>query len=333
MRMQVKLAACAAALLVGIAILPAAQAQKVGTSSMQFLSVAPDARAMGVGTAYSALAAGAHALYWNPAGLTRTAGHSLAVDRVDWFLDAAHYGMAYGLYLGRWGHAGVHVYLADMGEFQETRVDHLGFVDQDGTQVYNPGLTGTTFSLQSWVVGLSYARSFTDRFSAGLTAKMAREDLWLASDNALLFDFGMTYETGYRSLRLGASVMNFGAPVSFGEDAYPVPLLFRIGGAMDVIGASGLIPVHEANRLTATFDLVQPNDYDQQWAAGLEYAFLGRISLRAGYQHNFDIASFSFGGGVYQPLGRLGVGFDYSYSSMAEAFGAVHRLGLTLSRD
>lgn len=333
MTRHVRLAACLVALLLGVAVVPVAYAQKVGTSSMQFLSVAPDARAMGVGTAYSAMAAGAHALYWNPAGLTRTTGHSLAIDRVDWFLDAAHYGLAYGLHLGRWGHAGVHAYLADMGDFQETRVDHLGFVNQGGTQVYNPGLTGTSFTLQSWVVGLSYARSFTDRFSAGLTTKMAREDLWLSSDNALLFDFGMTYETGYRSLRLGASVMNFGAPVSYGEDAYPVPLLFRIGGAVDMIGASGLIAASEGNRVTAAFDLIQPNDYDQQWAAGLEYTFLRRISLRGGYQHNFDIASFSFGGGVYQPLGRLGLGFDYAYSSMAEAFGAVHRLGLTLSRD
>lgn len=307
--------------------------QKVGTSSMQFLSVAPDARSMGVGTAYSAIAEGAHALYWNPAGLTRARSHSFALDRVDWFLDAAHYGLAYGLSLGSWGHAGVHFYMADMGEFQETRVDRLGFIDEGGTQVYNPGLTGTSFSLRSWVAGITYARAFTDRFSAGLTAKMAREDLYLADASAFLYDFGMTYETGYRSLRLGASVMNFGAPVSFGEDAYPVPLLFRLGGAVDVIGTGGLIPLHEANRLTATFDLIQPNDYDQQWAAGLEYAFFQRFIARGGYQHNFDIASYSFGVGIRQPVAFVRLGFDYSYSSMSEAFGAVHRLGLSLSKD
>lgn len=308
-------------------------AQKVGTSSMQFLSVAPDARSVGIGTAYIAMAEGARALYWNPAGLTRTAGHSLVIDRVDWFLDAAHYGAAYGVSLGSWGYAGAHFYMADMGDFQETRVDHLGFVDQGGTQVYNPGLTGATFSLRSWVLGLSYARAFTDRFSAGLTVKMAHESLWLSEADAFLFDFGMTYATGFRSLQLGASVMNFGAPVSFGEDSYPVPLRFRIGGAVDVIGSTGLISFREDSRLTASFDLIQPNDYDQQWAAGLEYAFLQRIFVRGGYQHNYDIASYSFGLGIRQPLGSLGVGFDYSYSSMSDAFGAVHRLGFSLSID
>ncbi len=323
----------AAAVVLGALLPSLALGQKVGTSSMQFLSVAPDARSMGVGTASSAIAEGAHALYWNPAGLVRTTGHSFALDRVDWFLDAAHYGMAYGRSLGSWGHAGVHFYLADMGEFQETRVDQLGFVDEGGTQVYNPGLTGSSFSLRSWVLGVTYARGFTDRFAAGLTAKMAREDLWLADARAFLFDFGMAYNTGYRSLRLGASVMNFGAPVSFAEDAYPPPLLFRLGGAVNVIGTDGLIPLHDANRLTATFDLIQPNDYDQQWAAGLEYAFLNRFFLRGGYQHNYDIASFSFGGGIRQPVAFVRLGFDYSYSSMTEAFGAVHRLGLLLSRD
>lgn len=307
--------------------------QKVGTSSMQFLSVAPDARAMGVGTAYNALAGGAHALYWNPAGLTRTSGHDLAVDRVDYFLDAAHYGVAYGASLGSFGHMGVHFYMADMGSFQETRVDHLGFVDQGGTQVYNPGLTGATFTLRSWVAGVSYARAFTDRFSAGLTAKLAREDLWLSDAQAFLFDFGMTYATGFRSLHLGASVLNFGAPVTYGEDAFPVPLLFRLGGAMDLLGAEALIAVSTGNRLTATFDVIQPNDYDQQWAGGMEYAFLERFFARAGYQHNHDIASYSFGIGLQQPIAFVRLGLDYSYSDMSEAFGAIHRIGISLSSD
>ncbi|MDE2731460.1 MAG: PorV/PorQ family protein [Bacteroidota bacterium] len=307
--------------------------QKVGTSSMQFLSVAPDARAMGVGTAYSALAAGAHALYWNPAGLTRASGHDLALDRVDYFLDAAHYGVAYGAALGSFGHLGVQFYLADMGSFQETRVDHLGFIDQGGGQVYNPGLTGATFTLRSWVAGLSYARAFTDRFSAGLTAKLAREDLWLADAQALLFDFGMTYATGFRTLRLGASVMNFGAPVTYGEDAFPVPLLFRLGGAMDLVGTEAPIAIGAGSRLTASFDVIQPNDYDQQWAAGMEYAFFERFIARAGYQHNHDIASYSFGIGLRQPLAIVRLGLDYSYSDMNEAFGAVHRIGISLSTD
>ena len=309
----------------------AAMAQKVGTSSMQFLSVAPDARAVGLGTAYVAMAEGAHALYWNPAGLAAAEGHSLALDRVDWFLDAAHYRVGYGINLGSFGHLGALFYLADMGQFEETRVDHLGFVDQGGTQVYNPGLTGNTFALRSWVFGLTYARNFTDQFSTGLSVKMAREDLWLANDTAILFDFGVAYATGFRTLRLAASVINFGAPVSYGEDSYPVPLLFRLGGAMDLVGTGGLFPLHDSSRLTATFDLIQPNDYDQQWAAGLEYSLFDRLFIRSGYQNNFDTVSFSYGLGVEQGLGPLLLGLDYSYTDMTEAFGVVHRMGFSMA--
>ena len=310
-----------------------AQAQKVGTSSMQFLKIAPTARSSGLGTAYTALAAGADALYWNPAGLTRTTGHALSLDFVDWLLDAAHYGVAYGASLGRFGHVGFHVYLAHMGEFQETRVDRLGFVNRNGTMIYNPGLTGESFTIQSWVAGLTYARRFTDRFSAGITVKYAGEDLWLASSHTPLFDFGMNYETGFRSLRIGAAVMHFGPPVSFGEEDYPAPLLFRLGAVMDVVGAGGLIDLSRNSSLTAAFDLIQPNDYDQQWAVGLEYAFLQRFILRSGYQHHFDTASLSFGAGLQQPLGRLHLGLHYAYSDVGHAFGTVHRLGLSLSTE
>ncbi len=312
---------------------PEAAGQKVGTSSMQFLSVAPDARSSGFGTAFVAMAAGAHALYWNPAGLARAGGHTLALDRVNWLLDATHYAVGYGVNLGSFGHLGAQFYLADMGQFKETRVDHLGFVDRDGTLVYNPGLTGNTFSLSSWVLGLTYARNFTDRFAAGLSTKVAREDLWLASDVAVLFDFGITYATGFRSLRLAASVMNFGAPVSYGEDSFPVPLLFRLGGAMDLVGSAGLVPVHDSSRLTATFDLIQPNDYDQQWAAGLEYSLFQRLFVRSGYQHNFDAVGFSYGLGALQTIGPVRLGVDYSYTDMTEALGVVHRLGLSLTTD
>ena len=44
-------------------------AQKVGSTSMQFLKVMPCARATAMGEAYSVLATGAEAIFWNPAGM------------------------------------------------------------------------------------------------------------------------------------------------------------------------------------------------------------------------------------------------------------------------
>lgn len=308
----------------------AASSQKVGTTAMQFLKVAPTARGMGMGSAYAALAGGASAQFWNPAGLTQVAGHEVTIDRVEWLLDTAHNAIAYGGSFGNFGYLGVHVYTTNVGSIQETTVGNLGFESTgDGERRFNPGLTGNTFSPGSYLVGVTYARQFTDRFSAGLSAKYAFEDLYLESTGVPLFDFGMNYSTGFRSLRLAASVFNFGPPVKYSDESFPAPIIFRIGVAADLLGIDGFYGQSMPNsRLTATYDLIQPNDYDQQYSAGLEYAFMDRFALRGGYQFNFDTESFSVGAGIRQPMGSLLVSIDYAYSDTGEYFQAVHRFSL-----
>lgn len=327
-----------------------ATAQKVGTTSLQFLKVEPTARATSLGASYAALSEGADAIFWNPAGMTGIGSHALVLDRVEWLMDTAHNALAYGGNFGGLGYFGLHVYMTDIGSINETSVDALGFKeDANGNTVYN-GFTGGSFEPRSWVVGLTYARQFTDRFSAGLTAKYAQEDLYRAKAGIPLFDFGIKYYTGFRTLRLGASVMNFGPDVQFEaaggfepessgnvvspSDSYAAPMTFRIGFAADVLGSGALIPLSgNTNRVTLTYDLIQPNDYDQQWSAGVEYMFLERFALRGGYQHNFDIQSFSLGAGVRQPVGSLQIGIDYAYSEISESFQPVHRFSVGIGLE
>ncbi len=311
-----------------------APGQKVGTSSMQFLKVVSTARGAAMGSSYASLANGAEAVYWNPARLTTGPRHSIAVDRVNWFVDVAHHAFAYSGKLGQLGSFGIHAYFTDVGAIEETTVDDLGFVSSGGQQVYNPGLTGATFTPRSYVVGVSYARELTDRFSAGLSAKYAHEDLWLSSAGVPLFDFGISYGTGFRSVQIGASVVNFGPPVEFESESYPAPMTFRIGVSADVVGLNGLLQApSDVNRLTVSYDLIQPNDYDQQWAAGLEYMFMDRLAIRGGYQFNFDLESFSLGAGFRQPLGKIQLAVDYAYSDMDSFFDAVHRFSLSIGLE
>lgn len=304
--------------------------QKVGTSSMQFLKVTPTAKAVSMGEAYVATAQGAEAVFWNPSGLAFDEKHDFSLDYVNWFMDVNHYSFSYAMNLGNnRGYVGVHYYSTDIGEIEETKVSELGFVERDGQQVYNPGLTGNTFSPQSWVAGITYARSLTARFDVGVTAKYAQEDLWLSKTGVPLFDFGLNYKTGFRTLKIATSVVNFGPEVQFVNKSYPAPLIFRMGAAADIIGPGALLPVEAENhRFTAEFNLVHPNDYDQQWTGGMEYAFLERFFLRGGYQINYDTKSFSLGGGIRQPIGSMEVKFDYSYSDMGYYFDAAHRLSL-----
>lgn len=323
-----------------------AVAQKVGTTSMQFLKVMPTARATAMGDAFATLATGADAVFWNPAGLTGSSMIEASTTVTMWLFDTKQGALAASIPFGSYGSIGVQLQYVDFGEIRETRVDQLQFVGTGGNQRYNPGLTGSTFSPSSYLVGLTYARSFTNKFSAGLTLKYARESLYGSSTavvrnlndgttetvntyaGVVLFDFGMFYNTGFHSIRIGVSLQNFGAQVLFAKEAFPAPLAFRLGTAMDIIGANSLLGGDEENRLTFAYDIFQPNDYAQQMHFGLEYDFGGLIALRAGYKENYDNEGFTYGGGVHTTVADVGVALDYSYAGMGTYLGDAHRISL-----
>jgi hypothetical protein len=321
-------------------------AQKVGTSSLQFLKVMPTARATALGDAFVTLAGGADALFWNPAGLTATPGQNIAMTMTVWLFDTKQGALGYALPLDDIGTFGLQVQYVDFGAIRETRVDQLQFVGPAGNQRYNPGLTGNTFRPFSYLVGLSYARQLTEAFSVGVTAKYARESLFNGSTvtvtnpgtgaleehntsaGVLLFDFGIRYNTGFRSVQLGASVQNFGGQVKFAREEYPAPLTFRLGAAVNVMGSDAILLPDESNRATIAFDLLQPNDYEQQMHFGVEYEYERTVALRLGYKANYDTEGLTAGIGLQTDLAGLHLLFDYSYGKMVDYLTTVHRISL-----
>jgi hypothetical protein len=321
-------------------------AQKVATSSLQFLKVMPTARATAMGDAFSTLASGADAVFWNPAGVTLAQHPEFSGTLSLWMFDSRQGALSFATSMGEWGSIGVQVQYVDYGAIQETSVDQLRFIGDPSAGNYNPGLTGRTFSPSSYVIGLSYARQLTDKFSAGVTAKFVNESLWEGSTTTVvnpstglsesvntfarlfLFDFGMQYNTGFRSVCLGVSIQNFGQQVKFGTEAYPAPLAFRIGAAADVIGKDALLGESAMNRLTVAYDLFQPNDYAQQMHLGTEYALDETVFLRAGYKFNYDSDGFTAGIGVRHSFIGTRFGFDYSYGTMGEFLPSVHRISV-----
>lgn len=336
----------AAVLLLGLCIEPA-RSQKVGTSSMQFLKVMPTARATAMGDAFVSLASGADAVFWNPAGLTSLQNHEISTTLTMWLFDTKQLGIAYGLPMGDWGTAGVQFQYIDYGRMEETRADAVDLIiPPNGQPFFNAGLTGRSFTPYSYLIGLSYAKKFTDKFSAAFSAKYAMESLW--SDqvititnsvtgeetkyktyaDVLLFDFGMVYNTGFRSVQVGVSVQNFGGQVKFADVAHPAPLAFRLGVSGNLFGREGLLFQDEVNRLTLAYDLFQPNDYRQQMHMGAEYAFSEIVALRAGYKFDYDSEGLTFGAGVRTELSGAPISVDYSYGRMSEFLNTVHRISL-----
>jgi hypothetical protein len=323
------------------------QAQKVGTSSMQFLKVMPTARATAMGDAFVSLANGADAVYWNPAGMTKIETHEMSSTLTMWLFDTKQLALAYALPMGNFGNLGFQLQYISYGEIQETRGEQADLVQPtNGTPFFNSGLTGRNFTPYSYVVGLSYARAFTDKFSAGGTIKYAMESLWTNDvvtfvnsttgevtnyktyADVVLYDFGMMYATGFRSVQVGVSIQNFGPQVVFADKPHPAPLAFRLGVSANLFGKEGLLFVDNMNRLTLAYDLFQPNDYEQQMHVGAEYVFSDLVALRAGYKVDYDSEGLTFGGGINIDLSGWPINIDYSYGKMSEYLNSVHRISL-----
>lgn len=334
--------AVALGLLLGVAVPHAAAQQgtdqeKLAQTGMKFLSISADPRAAGMANAMTAMEGGASMLFYNPAGMARLETQAdLMLGQTGWIADIDYnFGsVAYRPFGGRFGVIGLSLVFADYGDLQETiRADNeQGFIDLG------------TFSPQAWSVGLGYARAITDRFSVGGQVKYANMDLGSSvmempaegelnrqgnEQGTAAFDFGILYNTGFRSLNFAVSARNFAPEVTFEEESFQLPLTLQIGVAMDVLdftrfGASDL------HSLVVSVDAENPRDFAEQIKIGGEYTFYNALSLRAGYVFPTDEEGISLGGGVRQEFAGIGFGADYAYTSFG-VFSGVQRIALRLS--
>jgi hypothetical protein len=245
---------------------------------------------------------------------------------VDWLLDISHLSLSAAYSLENLGTIGFQAVLTDIGDIEETRVDYLFRNVEEGT--YNPGITGNVVTPGSMVFGLSYARKLTDKFSFGLTAKYAYEDLVVKSTSSIMFDGGVLFDTGFNSLVLSAVLRHFGPKVQYFNKSYPLPQTFTLGISGYLLAPEGsFIMDSESNKLLLSYDLSQPRDYSQQHHLGLEYALRNILFLRAGYKVNFDEEGLTYGFG----LAYTGIRVDYSFSDFGEFLNSVHRFSVGFS--
>ncbi|MCX6138725.1 MAG: PorV/PorQ family protein [Ignavibacteriales bacterium] len=324
--------------------------QKVGSTSMQFLKVMPCARATAMGDAYGVLASGAEAVFWNPAGVARVQNNELSMTYLKWIFDTQQAAFSYATTIESFGAVGVQFQYVDFGEIQEAIWSPTYTDRSNPDHVDYPGLTGRTFRPFSYLLGVTYANQITDKFSTGLSVKYAHESLYNGEvaatvvdqnhdgvpeeikvntwANGIIFDFGLDYSTGFRTVRIGASMQNFGANVKYASETNPVPMALRVGVAADVIGEGALLVSSDENRLGVAFDFFQPNDYAQQMHLGAEYEYAHLLAVRAGYKFNYDADGLTVGAGIQQQLGDMRFFFDYSFATLNYNLGNVHRISL-----
>lgn len=323
-------------LLIGCAQLTG-QFTKEGTTAAQFLKIGVGARAVGMGTAYVAVADDGSSHYWNPAGLAAFEGIGVALMHHNWVLDIRHDYLSLALPAGNLGVFGLSFIMLSMDEKEVTTVEE-------------PTGTGMFYRVQDLALGLSYARQVTNRLRYGLSAKYISLKAHNEHAQTVAIDLGSILQTGFYGLKIGMALSNFGGNIRYeGRDliakadvgmqlesnflidtylateSWPLPMIIRIGIASDLVGQGAALVGSSSQRLTFALDATHPNDAPEHVNFGVEYALKETIFLRAGYQWNYDLEKVTFGAGLRLSLSPLSLAtLDFAVVPM-ELFGNVIR--------
>ncbi len=312
---------------------------KVGTTAGSFLKIGVGARAEGMAGAFVALADDATCLYWNPAGLVQLEGKNICGDYTSWLAGIQHGFTGVTFKTSENDALGVGVLYLNSGEMDVTTLS-----DQEGT--------GQTFSFSSISLGASYARRFTDRFSFGITGKYIQEKVFHTSAHTLALDLGSIFVTDYYGLRIGVAMLNLGGRMKLSgpdllcpgdpyggiggnpevntdltTESWPLPLVFKAGIALDIVGSGSSIRNSTSHTLTFLVDGVHPGDNRERLNWGVEWKLGGILALRGGYEFNHDESKFAFGGGICTTRGRVRFSTDYALSDLGR-LGFTHRFGI-----
>jgi len=297
--------------------------EKVGRIGADFLSVELPPQAAGMGGAYVAAIEGVESIFWNISGIANVKTQGLFAGYIPWFVESYIPYFGYVRKAAPYGNIGVFVSGVSSRNFQKATEDE--------------GLMEETFNYNALQIGVSYARYFTDKFALGVALKFVSEDLGgITYTRGAALDAGTIFWTGFRSFRLGMSFVNLGPDLTPSGtyyqyqtntdekySSYPLPVIFRIGGAMEIIDAKN-------TKLTLSVELDHPTDYYESLRAGLRFFFSPYISLYAGYKYYIgeideSLAPGGFGAGVSIKYNYFGL--SYSFSEMG-SLPDVHRFSI-----
>lgn len=326
---------------------------RVAQRGANFLEIAVGARGRGMGEAYTGLASGATATFWNPAALGNVDRFTAAFSYLDMYGDL---GIAHNF---------ASVVLPMFGGAAGISYVGLNSGDIPRTDEVNPGggsqQAGEFFTFSAKAFGLHYGRRLTDRLQVGFTGRVVSEGISQASIGWWSLDFGTLFNTGLYGLTIAATLANIGPsaqyegglitrrintdqafpfslPLRFKTTGYSLPTTFRFAVVSSLMGGpDALFSPGGMHDFKIAAELNDAVDTDIQMAVGGEYSFNRLVFLRAGKkwvnEAYADFRSFghalSFGGGLQLPVLGSRLSLDYAYTNMGE-LQAVHAFSFEL---
>ena len=191
-----------------------------GTTAAEFLLFGAGARGTALGDAFATIASDVSALYYNPGGAALLARPGASFSTYDYVADTRY----------SWG--GIAFPFSGGSRTFGIQLGTFGF---DNQPVYDRGSAGRHWRGvlgQQTFAGLTFAQNFSDRFSAGLTAKFVFDQLGEVNANAFAVDFGTNFhaELNNHPIRLSFVLANLGTDLSYKGDALDVTTPARSGG-------------------------------------------------------------------------------------------------------
>lgn len=295
--------------------------QNGGTTTAQFLKLAPNARAAGMANAFTGLADDINTMYWNPGGLGFLNSFELGLSGQNLFGEMTHFAgfssfsrpmlgsarTAFGLGL---------IYLGQSEDIQST---------ENGRE---PAVSSGNVSNYAFMLPFGYRLDpISKNISIGLNYKYVHSKLAEYSATGHAVDFGILAKlpTDYAEFSFGAAVQNYTLlPMKFVSVKEDLPLTFRAGAAVTW-------PFAEHHTITTAFDLAKPNDDKNKYYFGAEYwwqfSSANRLGVRSGYRlDGDDLGDFTFSLGFGMNLNQI----DYAFNNYSQDhLGAANIASLT----
>ena len=202
-----------------------------GAHAAEFLSHGVGARALGMGSAFVAIADDATATYWNPAGLTKVKKHSFSAMYSDTFSTGDGSWLSRGLVaynflnyvyqiedIGSLGLSWIRLGVDDiprttfidinnngvLGDFHD--INNNGVKDEGELFIDKPEVA-EYFSNTDNALLISYARQVHSMVSVGGNLKLLNQSIFEYGGNGFGIDIGLIVEP-YKGLRVGAMLLD-----------------------------------------------------------------------------------------------------------------------------